>query len=172
MIMAFVATFTTSCTKEKTPGPSVASQLNGKTLPVESIKTGQVDFTRYVLMNYDYNASNPTMFQMKIDAGKSFLYKSDRTWEMENATLTETKTGMLDIRFIDPQPTWFGQLNYGVPMELVDKHILTSEWNGGSTAYTCSSEVLNGVYQVEKKNGRFILTRNEYPEIVITLLDQ
>ena len=173
----FIAVFAigfTSCKKESI-NPSVISKIDGGVMKVESIKVGEIEISQYLISNFTYNASLPTLFEPKIsNGGTSLLYKTMEPWQMETATLIETRTGLLNIQFKDPNPNGIGyENNTYVPQELKDKKIITYQQNNGSYPYQaymiCSSEIMNGNYSVEEKDSRFILTQHESPGIVITL---
>ena len=173
----FIAVFAigfTSCKKESI-NPSVISKIDGGVMKVESIKVREIEISQYLISNFTYNASLPTLFEPKIsNGGTSLLYKTMEPWQMETATLIETRTGLLNIQFKDPNPNGIGyENNTYVPQELKDKKIITYQQNNGSYPYQaymiCSSEIMNGNYSVEEKDSRFILTQHESPGIVITL---
>ncbi len=173
LIALFAITFT-SCKKEAI-NPSAISKIDGNVMKVESIKVGEIEISQYLISNFTYNASLPTLFEPKIsNSGTSLLYKTMEPWQMETATLIETRTGLLNIQFKDPNPNGIGyENNTYVPQELKDKKIITYQQNNGSYPYQaymiCSAEIMNGNYSVEEKDSRFILTQHEAPGIVITL---
>ncbi len=174
LIAVFAIGFT-SCKKDDVK-PSVVSKIDGKVMKVESIKVGEIEISQYLISNFTYNASLPTLFEPKIsNGGTSLLYKTMESWQIETAAIIETNTGLLNIQFKDPNPNGIGyENNTYVPQELKDKKIITYQQNNGSYPYQaymiCSAEILNGNYSIEEKDSRFILTQHEAPGIIITLI--
>lgn len=174
LFIALFAISMTSCKKDDVK-PSVIAAIDGKVMKVESIKVGEIEISQYLISNFTYNASLPTLFEPKIaNGGTSLLYKTMESWQMETATLIETNTGLINMQFKDPNPNGIGyENNTYVPQELKDKKIITYQQNNGGYPYQpymiCSAEVLNGNYSVQEKDNRFILTQHESPGIVITL---
>lgn len=176
IVTAILAITATSCKKNKdiTPETSAIAQIDGKTMKVESIKIGEIDIAEYAINGFVYNKSKPTLFEPKINSGgTTLLYKTTDNSQMETAQLIETKGGLLNIQFTDSNPNGIGsQNNVYVPQELLDKRIVTYQQNNCAYCqayYICSSEVMNGNYNVEKVGERFILTRTEEPVIIMTM---
>jgi hypothetical protein len=156
------------------PTASAISQMDNKTMKMESIRVGEIEIAQYIISNFAYNASLPTLFEPKItNGGTSLLYKTADSWQIETAKMIETKNGMLNVQFNDSNPNGIGYQNQiQVPQELLNNHIITYQQNNGGynqPYYICSSEVMNGNYNVEKVGERFILTRTEEPVIVMTM---